>query len=55
MYEKSKTSVPMLPQPVGWLKVKLNLFCIFDIQGREFCLCDFMRYTLDTGLHWEAC
>ena len=39
----------VLPQPVGLLKLVLDLCHMIDIQRREFCLRDFY------GLHWDTC
>ena len=45
----------MLPQPVGLLKLMLNLFFIIDIQGRELCWHDFMKYPYNIVLCQDTC
>ena len=64
LHEKSKASVSvlsqiyvsvwvkfsMLSQPVGLLKLVLNLFCTSTIQGRELCWRDFMKCMIDLVL-----
>ena len=66
---KSNTSVPvflqicpsnwmkfsMLPQPDGLLKSELDLFRTIDIQGREFVLRNFIRFTFNIGLRLDTC
>ena len=61
LYSKSKTLVSifsdillsiwmkcgMWPQPVGLLKLMLNLFCTSYIQGRELCWHNFIKYTIN--------
>ena len=37
----------MLPQPVGLLKLMLPFFNTSNIQGRELCWCDFIKYTIN--------
>ena len=44
----------MLPQTVGLLKIKLNWFCMTNIQGSELYTGDLIKYTFDTGLHADA-
>ena len=36
------------------LKLMLNLFCTSNIQGRELCLCDFIKYIFNTGLRLDT-
>ena len=36
----------VLPQSVALLKLMLNLFCTSNIQGRELCWHDFMKYVM---------
>ena len=66
LYEKSKTSVPIisqisrsawmkfsvLPKPVGSLTLMLNVFHMSNIQVREPYLCDSVKYTFSIGVHW---
>ena len=42
----------VLPQPVGLLKLLLNLFCTSNIGERTICL-DFIKYAFD--LCWDTC
>ena len=37
----------VLPQPVDLLKLVLNLFCTSNMQGRELCWHDFMKYVFN--------
>ena len=69
LYEKSKTLVfifseisqwiwmefNLLPQPVGLLKLMLNLFCTSTIQGREICWCEFVKYMIYIVLCRDIC
>ena len=43
----------MLPQPVGMLKLLLNLFHTIDIQEQEgkVYFCHFIKYTFNIGMH----
>ena len=41
--------ISMLPQPIGLLKLILNVICTIHIQGRELYLLDFVKFTLNTG------
>ena len=45
----------MLPQPVGLLKLMLNLFCTSNTQGREICRCEFIKYTINIVLCLDTC
>ena len=45
----------MLPQPVGLLKLMLNLFCTSNIQGRELCQHDFVKYTFNFVMCQDTC
>ena len=45
----------MLPQPVCLLKLMQNLFSTSNIEGRELCRCDFIKYLLDMVLWQDAC
>ena len=40
----------MLPQPVGLLRLMLNLICTIYIQRRELYIRDFIKHTL----HWPG-
>ena len=41
----------ILPQPVGLLKLTLNLVCRNNIQRRDLYIGDFIKETFNTGLH----
>ena len=45
----------MLPQHVSLWKFMLNLFCTNDIQGRELCWHDFMKYTFNVVICQDTC
>ena len=44
----------MVPWPVSFLKLMLNLFHTISTPGREPYLDDFMEYTINMGLHLDA-
>ena len=44
----------MLSQPICLLKLMLNLFYMIMIKGREPYLDDFIRYTINIGLHLDV-
>ena len=44
-----------LPQPVGCLKLMLNLFLTINIQIRELCLRDVIKYAFDIDLRPDTC
>ena len=44
---KFEMKISVLLQPVGLPKLMLNLFGKSDIQVRELCSRDFMKYTFD--------
>ena len=45
----------MFPEPVGFLKFMLNIFCIGKIEGRELDWCDFVEYTFNIFLCQDTC
>ena len=45
----------VLLQPVGLLKLMLNLFDMNRVQWRELCLLDFVRQTFDIGFCLHSC
>ena len=45
----------MLTQPVGLLKLILNLFYTSNIQGRVLCRYDFMNYTFNINMFQDTC
>ena len=45
----------MLTQPVDLLKLMLNLLHTINIQERELCVRDFVKYTFNTGLNRDTC
>ena len=45
----------MLSQTAGLMKLKLNSVCTRNIQGRELCWRDFMKYTFNLVLCWGTC
>ena len=47
------TNFRMLLQLVDLLKLKLNLFCTNNIQGRKHCWHDFIKYTVNIVLCWD--
>ena len=69
LYEKSKTLVSIFweilpsiwlkfsiqPQPNGLLKLVVNLFCTSNIQGRDLCLHDFIKYAINIVHCWDTC
>ena len=44
----------MLPQPVGLLKLML-IFCPSNIQGRELCSSDFVKYMFNIVMCQDIC
>ena len=44
----------LLPQPVGLLKLMLNLFHVMNVQGRELYLRGFVKYIFNSGFHLDA-
>ena len=48
-------SIIMLSEPIGLLKLMLNLFYMSNIQGRELCWHDFMKYMINIVLCWDTC
>ena len=42
-------------QPVGVLKLMLNLFCRSNIQGRELCWYDFIKHMINIALCQDTC
>ena len=45
----------MMQQPVGLLKLMLNLFRTISVQWRELYVCNFIKYTFNIGLHQDTC
>ena len=45
----------LLPQPVGFLKLRINLFCTNVIMRRELCLSDFIKYAISIALCCNTC
>ena len=45
----------VLPQPFGLLKLMLNIFCTNNIQGRELCCCNCVKYTFHIILCQDTC
>ena len=45
----------MLPRPIGLLKLMLNLFCTHNIQGRELCSYDCIKYMFYIVLRQDTC
>ena len=41
--------------PCWVFKLVLNFFCTRNIQGRELCWCDFMKYVLNIVLYQDTC
>ena len=68
LFEKSDTSVliflqipqliwmkcSLLPQPIGLVKLMVNLRCMINIQERELFLHDLIKYTLNICLHSDT-
>ena len=45
----------LLLQPVGLLKFMLSLFCTSNIQGRELCWREFMKYSFNIDMYQDTC
>ena len=45
----------VLPQPVGLLKLMLNLFCTSNMQGRERCWRYQVKYLINIVLRLDTC
>ena len=59
IFSQSSQSILMkfslLPQLIGVLKLMLELLLMINIQGEEFHMRDFMKYTFNIGLHRNTC
>ena len=49
------SSMRLSPQPVGLLKLMLNLICTSSVQARELCWHDFVKYMINIVLCRGTC